>query len=273
MPYILEKDSAIGTAKWVLADARLAVTNRKTIEGLRLDWVDVDTVRVQPGYCVADDGETILEVTDTAGSLDITFADLDTGSRTEDVGYYVWLHDNSGTLEGVLSTSATAPTGKTGGKRLIGWIWNADDGGAGDGNIARFYTRAQGTELDYQWLTDPVGSQRRVLEQTAPQPTTMTQVNCATPGAVPGSYCAAIRMTVIKFDDYGVYISDRSSTGDEQVLLFGQGFGTSDINTQVLLVTNGGTSIWFRNDGTSSGDSLYFVVDAFIFDRSGYTYA
>ena len=251
----------------------LTVTDRKSIEGLRLDWVDADTVRVQPGFCVADDGQTILQVTDAATSLNITFADLDSGSRTEDVAYYVWLHDNSGTLEGVLSTSATAPTGKTGPKRLIGWIWNADDGGSGDGAIARFYTRSRGSELDYQWLTEPRQPQRRVLIRTAPVPTTMSEVNCATPGAVPASYCAAIRFTVVKFDDFGIYISDRSSTGDEQIFLFGQGFGDSDINTQVLLVTNGGTSIFFRNDGTSSGDKLYFQVDAFIFDRSAYAYA
>lgn len=102
-------------------------------QGLRLSWVDDDTIQVAAGQCYLND----YHLFQNTAALNVTFASLDAGARTVGVNYYVYA-----TRAGIrLSASAVAPSGYTAdSSRLLGYLHNGKDfnGGGADGAIFRF---------------------------------------------------------------------------------------------------------------------------------------
>ena len=102
-------------------------------QDLLSSWVDDDTIQVAPGQAYLNDYYLYQQ----AAAVNVTFANLDTGSRTVGIDYYVYV-----TREGIkLSASATAPNGyTTSNSRLLGYFHNGKDyvGGGADGAIFRY---------------------------------------------------------------------------------------------------------------------------------------
>lgn len=104
------------------------------VRGLNLVYLTAATVRIDTGFCMADDGVHAVSELGSAATVDITDSGingLDTGSEASATWYSVWLVSGATGVGGLLSLSSTAPTVPSGydiQKRRIGWIYN-DAGG------------------------------------------------------------------------------------------------------------------------------------------------
>lgn len=85
-----------------------------TLPDMYLEWKDANTVTVKAGriFCKKADG-SIRVLRKNAADVDVTFADIDTGSRATNTQYYIWaVADASATtVTFKISASATTPTG------------------------------------------------------------------------------------------------------------------------------------------------------------------
>lgn len=93
---------------------------------MRTSFVDAGTVRVSIGTVLCENSTgTIRKLRRNTATIDVTFADLDTGSEQANTKYYVYAvaDTNATTVTFKISTSPTAPTGVTTYK-LIGWFYN-----------------------------------------------------------------------------------------------------------------------------------------------------
>lgn len=101
---------------------------------MRLVWKDADTVTVNAGriYCKKADG-SIRVLRKNTSAVDVTFADIDTGSRATSTTYYVWaVADASATtVTFKISVSSSAPTGIT----VIGLVGRFITNATGSGEI------------------------------------------------------------------------------------------------------------------------------------------
>lgn len=93
---------------------------------IKLSYVGVGTVRASAGIVLCENAVgTIRKLRRNTATVDITFADLDTGSEQPSTKYYVYAvaDATATTVTFKISTSPTAPTGVTTFK-LIGWFFN-----------------------------------------------------------------------------------------------------------------------------------------------------
>ena len=106
--------------------------------GLQLSWVDDDTIQVSPGWCNFLGGGRY----DIASAVNVTFANIDTGTRTLGRDYYVFATAAGIKLALVpISFPATldAPSGYTNQtSRLLGYFHNGKDYEGGDATGAIF---------------------------------------------------------------------------------------------------------------------------------------
>ena len=92
------------------------------IQGFRISWVDADTLSVAAGSVVFPGGGSYGSVS----AQNVTFAALDTGTRTLGVDYYVWVTTAGIKLSAItVSGGATAPSGYTSANsQLLGYFHN-----------------------------------------------------------------------------------------------------------------------------------------------------
>ena len=152
------------------------------IVGLEVDCASTTQITIQPGLCRDDaDGYTMIRATaDGVLTVDITSSGangLDTGSESSNTWYYVWLiaKSSDGTLAGLLSTSATAPTLPSGydKQRCVGVVRNN-----ASSNLLRGRTMRGGGNMRY-WLyhESTIVSPFRVLSAANLALTTWTDVD------------------------------------------------------------------------------------------------
>jgi hypothetical protein len=120
--------------------------------GLQLSWVDDDTIQVAPGSCNFLGGGRY----DITSAVNVTFASIDTGTRTLGRDYYVFA-----TAAGIkltlipISFPATldAPSGYTNQtSRLLGYFHNGPDYVGGDATGAIFqYSVTSNDLINYQY--------------------------------------------------------------------------------------------------------------------------
>lgn len=101
---------------------------------ISLTWIDANTVRASAGliYC-KNSGGTIRVLRKNTSTTDITFSDIDTGSRAVSTRYYVWANADAtaSTVTFKISTSSSSPSGVT----LYGLVGNFMTNATGSGNI------------------------------------------------------------------------------------------------------------------------------------------
>ena len=108
--------------------------------GMGISFVDDDTIQVATGGAIFRDGSS-LEIT---AATNVTFTNLDTGSRTVGKDYYVFATGDGIKLSEIPQTfpaTKTAPTGYTSDNSLlIGYFHNGKDyeGGGADGAIFEY---------------------------------------------------------------------------------------------------------------------------------------
>ena len=116
-------------AQWVksvTADANGSVSIGNAlllwIQGLRISYVDGDTLSVAPGSVVFSGGGSYGSVS----AQNVGFAALDTGTRTLGADYYVWATVDGIKLSAItVSGGATAPSGyTTANSQLLGYFHN-----------------------------------------------------------------------------------------------------------------------------------------------------
>ena len=92
------------------------------IQGFQISWVDADTVSVAAGSVAFSGGGSY----GSASAQNVTFAALDTGTRTLGVDYYVWVTTDGIKLSAItVSGGATAPSGyTTANSQLLGYFHN-----------------------------------------------------------------------------------------------------------------------------------------------------
>lgn len=219
--------------------------------GIQLDWTDANTVEIQEGQRLADDGSTF-----TVGSpIAVNWSDIDTGAEASSTGYYVWL---TGDASAVLSLSATAPTGVAGGKYLAGWVYN--DSGS---DLEAFTSSVEGDHLDVWWLAL---LNHQVVNVTHPVPTTLTEVNASTGGHAPASNTAAVLLTGYTFGAASSMRVAPTSTGDTFFWTTGT---TASASFSDVSIPTAGPSFWYLRQTTTSGDGVDIFVSGFRLDRSG----
>ncbi|MCA9790131.1 MAG: hypothetical protein KC462_10165, partial [Cyanobacteria bacterium HKST-UBA05] len=115
--------------------ARANGVGLKDVSGCDFEWVGDDSAKITAGKCWSDDDSTLIEV-----ASDLTFdfnnsngpLGLDTGTRTGDTFYYLWLiHNPTTEATSVLAsedgTSPSLPSGYTKKRLLAGFHNNASD--------------------------------------------------------------------------------------------------------------------------------------------------
>jgi len=93
---------------------------------MRISYVDAGKVRASVGTLLCENVTgAIRKLRRNTAGVDITFANLDTGTEQPNTRYYVYAvaDENATTVTFKISTSPTAPTGVTTFK-LIGWFFN-----------------------------------------------------------------------------------------------------------------------------------------------------
>lgn len=101
---------------------------------IQLSFIDVNTIRTSIGVVLCENASgTLRKLRRNLSTVNITFADLDTGSEQANTRYYVYAiaDANATTVTFKISTNASAPTGVTTFKR-IGHFYND-----GSSNIAQ----------------------------------------------------------------------------------------------------------------------------------------
>lgn len=120
--------------------------------GFELDTFNsTNTISIQPGQCVSDDGRSIIESANTIGiDLDTTgVGGLDTGATAANTPYYVWLVKGTSGVNAIASLSDTSPTLPSGytqfKRRIFGFVTDASGDifsgymPTGQGNNRRYY--------------------------------------------------------------------------------------------------------------------------------------
>jgi hypothetical protein len=104
--------------------------SKNEVDGLEVEFVDSDNVKINTGFCRSDDDSTNIDV-DSLLNVDITASGangLDTGSQANSTWYSIWVIYNptTDTVAGLFSTSTTSPTLPAGytKKRRVGWVRN-----------------------------------------------------------------------------------------------------------------------------------------------------
>jgi len=117
-----------------MSGQRLAGRGRGGRDGLRLSWVDDDTIQVSEGACIFRNGGLF----ELAAATNVTFAALDTGSRTVGKDYAVFATPDGIklTLISTYHANGLVPNGYTAqNSRLLGYFHNGPkaDGTVGAG--------------------------------------------------------------------------------------------------------------------------------------------
>jgi len=232
--------------------------------GLRIDWLTVATVRVQPGKILSDAGDLLT----VGAAIDVGWADIDTGAEETDQEYWIWLHNGGATV--TISKSSTAPTGVTGGKRCIGWLFNL-----ATGDIQTFVSEpGPDGSLDIRYhVVDPNVELRFVL--ATPPPTVFSSYDLVALQVteanldVPGCGTALVLGLYVQIDSYDDFTLQISLDGTLQYLaITGGGGGASDTQYTGYLPTRGPT-LWLRKSGTSGGDTLFGEAHGWRMRRDG----
>lgn len=133
------------------------------VRGLNLVYLTAATIRIDTGFCMADDGLHTVSELGSAATVDITASGingLDTGAEASATWYSVWLVSGASGVGGLLSideTSPTVPSGYDIQKRRIGWIYN--DAG---GDIRAFEYFCFGTTRYQYWDNEDETAQQVV---------------------------------------------------------------------------------------------------------------
>ena len=218
--------------------------------GIQIDWTDANTIAINEGQRLADDGSTFT----VSAPIAVNWSDIDTGSEASSTGYYVWL---TGDSSAVLSLSATAPTGVSA-KWLAGWVYN--DSGS---DLEAFSSSVNGDHLDVWWLAF---LNHQVVNVTHPVPTTLTEVNASTGGHAPASNTAAVLLTGYTFGAASSMRVAPTSTGDTFFWTTGT---TASASFSDVSIPTAGPSFWYLRQTTTAGDGVDIFVSGFRLDRSG----
>lgn len=196
---------------------------------------DNQSVTIAADQVVAVDNTNTARILSTVSltvNLDVAGANgLDTGTITDNTGYYLYVIDNGATTAGLASTSATSPAMPTGYtyKALVGWC--TTDNTATPFNIEEF------TQIDdvYLWNT-----KQKVV--SAAGNTTTTAINLAAGGAL--TY-AVVPPTITK----GIFGRAMNTAGANTVYMNPVTFSNS-------LALDNGEVEWADLSGSSSQTSF-----------------
>lgn len=134
--YVWTSDSG-GVGAWTASAAVAALSTTPSFKNLRVEYATVSTYIITADSAVLVDSSNLgKQFASISKTVDITISGaggLDTGAEAANTQYYIWLiGKGDGTINGVFSTSTTAPTLPSGYTYYarVGSVRN-DDGGSG----------------------------------------------------------------------------------------------------------------------------------------------